>query len=364
MSKLYPALWNPFCEANGLPSPCGLTSLYPIFSGATGQPGSDGVTSFTTSSFNNGAITYVEYGYAVEAGYPVVSLLNKAGYYVQPTPLNAAIALQGARLNADRTQVLDGVYAHPDPRAYPLSSYSYMIVPTSTNAPFSAEKGRVLGEFINYFLCEGQQKAQPLGYAPLPPNLVQTAFEVVRKIPGAPAPPALASCNNPTITGGFSPEKAPLPPPSARVGATPAGGTTGGTDGSSGSATTATTVPCVPVTTSTTSTTSTTVDDATTSTTDADGAASTTTSTTSTTVPCEPGTGAATDGAGGDPLDAAGGEVAAIATPLEPLPATGPGVISVVVVVLLLAMLLLPPLFIGRSGRTGAKDVERAFSQP
>lgn len=326
MSKQYPSIWNPFCAANGLPNPCGLTSLYPIFSGATGQPGSDGVTSFTTSSFNNGAITYVEYGYALKAGFPVVSLLNKAGYYVQPTAAAVAIALQGARLNPDRTQVLDGVYNHPDPRAYPLSSYSYMIAPVSTNAPFSAEKGKVLGQFINYLLCEGQQKAQPLGYAPLPPNLVQSAFEVVREIPGAPAPPALSNCNNPTITGGFSPDKAPLPPASDKVGAIAPGvngPAAGGGTNTGGS-----------------------------------------------------GTGDPTQ-TGGDvlasPVDASGkaierqpGQVnivAATATPLKPLPAQGPGLASLLIVLLVVGGLLVPPVLIGRAGRTGARDEEVSSSR-
>ena len=103
-----------------------------------------------------------------QRGFPVASVLNKAGYYTQPTPGNVAIALQGATLNADLTQNLGGVYNNPDPRTYPVSSYSYLIVPTTTAAPFTAAKGTTLSKFILYFVCAGQQKAAQLGYSPLP----------------------------------------------------------------------------------------------------------------------------------------------------------------------------------------------------
>jgi hypothetical protein len=97
-----------------------------------------------------------------------------------------------------------------------MSSYSYMIVPTNTTAPFTADKGATLGQFILYFVCAGQQKAEELGYAPLPRNLVQRVFTVEQKIPGAPKPPALSDCHNPTIDGTYNPpEPVSVAPPSA-----------------------------------------------------------------------------------------------------------------------------------------------------
>ena len=66
-----------------------------------------------------------------------------------------------------------------------MSSYSYMVIPTSTDAPFNTDKGKTLSTFINYFLCQGQQKADILGYSPLPKNLVLAGFDQVKRIPGA-----------------------------------------------------------------------------------------------------------------------------------------------------------------------------------
>jgi phosphate transport system substrate-binding protein len=144
-------------------------------------------------------------------------LLNRAGYYTQPTALNVAIALTGAKIHGDFTQDLSGVYVNPDKRTYPMSSYSYLIVPKTTAAGFSTDKGKSLGAFILYVVCAGQTKAAQLGYSPLPRNLVEFAFTAEKLIPGAPAPPPINKCANPTITGAFNLNNAPPPPPGSGV---------------------------------------------------------------------------------------------------------------------------------------------------
>ena len=229
MAAKTPDVWNAFCQRAGLGGSCQPTSLYPNPPGAgfAAQQFSDGVANFVAAPFNNGAITYVEYGYAKERGFPVASVLNSAGFFIQPTAQAVSIALQGAAINPDGTQILDGVYNSPDSRSYPVSSYSYMIVPTTETAPFSAAKGTALGNYITYFLCAGQQKAEQLGYSPLPRNLVEVGFAAMTRIPGAPAPPALSDCANPTVTGDFITGAAPPPPAEDAVGDTTGGGATG-----------------------------------------------------------------------------------------------------------------------------------------
>jgi phosphate transport system substrate-binding protein len=219
MASQTPATWNAFCQRQGVNlNPCPSVSLWPDVN-ATSQQYSDGVAAFVKAPYNNGAITYVEYGYA--RPFPVASVLNKAGYYTQPTANAVAIALQGVTLNSDGTQNLDGVYTFPDARSYPVSSYSYMIVPTTTAGRMTTAKGTTLSKFILYFVCVGQQKAAQLGYSPLPKNLVQIAFNSVNKIPGHVAPPPIDQCDNPTIRGTFVAGDAPPPLPGDKVGATP-----------------------------------------------------------------------------------------------------------------------------------------------
>jgi phosphate transport system substrate-binding protein len=205
-----PGTWAAFCARNHIPDQP--VQFWPAFGNSVGQSGSDGVANYISNPATGpGTIGYVEYAYALERSFPVSYVRNRSGAFVYPTSTNDATALRHARFNRDNTQNLTGVYQCPESNCYPISSYSYMIAPTSTDAPFSAEKGTVLGKFILYFACTGQQWASKLGYSPLPPNLVLNDFGVVRRIPGAPKPPALKNCDNPTITG-HTKGDAPAPP--------------------------------------------------------------------------------------------------------------------------------------------------------
>jgi phosphate transport system substrate-binding protein len=200
-------------------------SQFPATPGFKAQSGSLGVAGYVSQGYGEGAITYVEYSYALKSGFPVAKLLNEAGYYVEPTASSVAVALMAANINKDTkspdylTQILDGVYANRDKRTYPMSSYSYMIVPTTVRGgTFNADKGVSLGAFGRYFLCEGQQQAESLGYSPLPMNLVLAGADQIKRIPGAGgAGVDINKCNNPTFKAGQSPSSnqlaktAPMP---------------------------------------------------------------------------------------------------------------------------------------------------------
>lgn len=188
--------------------PHGQRSQFPTPANGKAQKGSDGVAGYVAQGYGEGSITYVEYSYAMNAGFPVAKVLNRADYYVEPTADSVAVALLKAQINSDLTQNLANVYADGDPRTYPLSSYSYMIVPTEVGGTFTEKKGATLGTFASYMLCEGQQQAEDLGYSPLPMNLVLAGFEQIRRIPGAGASNVNPdSCNNPTFKPGDSPDK-------------------------------------------------------------------------------------------------------------------------------------------------------------
>ncbi len=240
LSKRYRALWDPYCASAGRPTPCGITSSYPVKSGSgfTAQSGSLGVSGYVSQKQNDGTITYVEYSYALNTGFPVVKLLNKAGYYVEPTAENVAVGLLKAQINNDATspnyltQILDGVYDNTDKRAYPLSSYSYMVVPRETSGAFNTAKGKTLGAFAYYFLCEGQQQAKVLGYSPLPINLVKAGIAQVKRIPGVDVQSVdISKCRNPTFSASGAnllAQKAPYPPACDKQGATQCTTGTGG----------------------------------------------------------------------------------------------------------------------------------------
>lgn len=254
MISQYPSVWNSYCQRSGRAPACGPTSFYPTVSGMIAQSGDLGVAGYVSQSYAAGAIGYVNYSYALDDHFPVAQMLNAAGYYTQPTPENVAVSLLAAQVQTSDpndlatylTENLSGVWTDPDPRTYPLSSYSYLILPVeiTPNSSFSTAKGATLAAFSYYAMCQGQQQSAALGYSPMPINLVEDSFQQIVRIPGAvPQNINIQSCNNPT----FSPTgenllalQAPDPPACDHIGPTQCtyatGGATASTPISAGSA--------------------------------------------------------------------------------------------------------------------------------
>ncbi len=122
-------------------------------------------------------------------GWPTALLENQAGYFTAPTQYNVAVALTKAQINLDKSspnyllQKLSNVYTNPDKRTYAMSSYSYMIIPTSpTDQRMSTPKRQTLAEFIDWDICGGQAEMGQLGYSPLPINLAQASFAQMSKL--------------------------------------------------------------------------------------------------------------------------------------------------------------------------------------
>ncbi|MGO8876517.1 MAG: substrate-binding domain-containing protein [Acidimicrobiales bacterium] len=222
------SIWNPF--AKSMLYPPGADAVFPYpqqggypkkydLTGWIGAQGSDIASNDVAAQ--NGAITYVETAYAYEHAKPCAYIENASGHYVIPTEENDAVALEGAELLPDLEQKLQGVYTNPLSDAYPISAYSYLITEEGTETP---QKGAVLGQFIEFLACRGQDSAGQLGYSPLPPNLVQDDFNAVDRIAGAakaPAKPTAANCPNPYVDG-----ETPLPGEPGVEGSNPGGVTT------------------------------------------------------------------------------------------------------------------------------------------
>ncbi|WP_405014528.1 substrate-binding domain-containing protein [Kitasatospora sp. NBC_01539] len=241
MEHTHRSVWDAYCaRVNGVA--CGdYTEFFPPSGRMVAQNGSDVVAGYVQSPTGLGAIGYDEYAFAKRSNWPVVKVLNPAGYYSLPTASNVAVALTAARIKGvdDSTspndpdylqQNLDGVYTMADPRSYPVSSYSYLIVPragASRPVPprFTDAKGNALSRFISHVLCAGQGEADELGYSPIPRNLVRGGMLQVRHIPGNASPvdpDSLRNCANPTFNAAGELtvlKNAPQPSPCDRQGA-------------------------------------------------------------------------------------------------------------------------------------------------
>ncbi|CAN5611240.1 hypothetical protein BH10ACT8_BH10ACT8_18310 [soil metagenome] len=245
LAKMFPSIWTAY---NKNPS---FTEYYPQSSAVTAVYGSDGVMNYISSKSGDGTIGYDEYSYPLGLGYPVAKIKNVAGYYVLPDQYNDAVALTQAQINMDKTsknyllQTLDKVYTYSDPRTYPLSSYSYAVIPTSaTDRRMTTPKRQTMADFLFYSVCGGQAAIGATGYSSLPLNLVQASFAQVAKLKAADPKVDVtsqnpANCNNPTFdkrnpSKNHLAEIAPQPAACDKEGAGPCGSGSGGTQTGSG----------------------------------------------------------------------------------------------------------------------------------
>jgi phosphate transport system substrate-binding protein len=110
-----------------------------------------------------------------------------------------------------------------------------MILPIKEQGTFTKVKGRTLGAFSYYFMCQGQQQAETLHYSPLPINLVKAGLEQIRRIPGVVAKNIdIKKCNNPTFSASGRnklAETAPYPKACDKQGSAPCSTGSGGAKG-------------------------------------------------------------------------------------------------------------------------------------
>jgi phosphate transport system substrate-binding protein len=132
-----------------------------------GGKGNEGVSA--TVSQTPGAIGYIELGYAMANKLPAAQLRNKAGAFVTPTVHSTTAALAGAMSTiAPTTDFRVSITDPSGPEAYPICSMTYLLLHKSYS---DAVKARALLQYVWWAETEGQARAEPLGYAPLPTQL-------------------------------------------------------------------------------------------------------------------------------------------------------------------------------------------------
>jgi phosphate transport system substrate-binding protein len=139
-----------------------------------GAKGSDGVIAAIKQT--EGAIGYIEYGFAFKTRMPTAILENKAGKLVRATVTSARAALAEAKLPDDLRAWV------PDPagdESYPIVTYTWVLVHKKYKDSRVAE---TLKSVITYGLTEGQSSSEGLGYIPLPAAVVERALKVTQQI--------------------------------------------------------------------------------------------------------------------------------------------------------------------------------------
>jgi phosphate transport system substrate-binding protein len=133
-----------------------------------GGKGNEGVTQQVKQS--EGAIGYVELIYALSNGLPAAQIKNADGKFIDPTLKSLSAAAASSKLAPD-TDFRVSITNAPGPDAYPISSFTWLLV--HRESPDTA-KGRKLRDFLRWMLQpEAQRMAADLHYAPLPVPLIE-----------------------------------------------------------------------------------------------------------------------------------------------------------------------------------------------
>jgi phosphate transport system substrate-binding protein len=154
---------------------------WPVASVGVGEQLNTGVASYIRQTA--GAIGYVEYAYAREAGYPTAALKNAAGAFVVPSQSSiAAAGAQAAKLTAANFDIVNGSGAG----TYPLANFSWALLYRDQK---EIDQGIVLGKLLDWVTTSGQSRAGALGYSPLPAGAVALAHRTLATLQTASGQP-------------------------------------------------------------------------------------------------------------------------------------------------------------------------------
>jgi phosphate transport system substrate-binding protein len=130
----------------------------------TRSKGNEGVTASLLTT--PGSVGYIEYGYAHSQNLHMATLENKSGNFVAPSTDSAKAALATAQLTPDLILWVSDPATND---AYPIVTYTWVILYKKYD---NKDKLAALKSLITYGLTDGQKEAEPLGYVPLPDNIV------------------------------------------------------------------------------------------------------------------------------------------------------------------------------------------------
>lgn len=126
-----------------------------------GAKGNEGVAGMVRQM--DGSIGYVELIYAVQNKIAYGSVKNAAGQFVKANLDSTTAAAASVKTMPEDFRV--SITNAPGKDAYPISTFTWLLVPTQWR---DAKKAKIMTDFLNWMLDNGQGMVQQLNYAPLP----------------------------------------------------------------------------------------------------------------------------------------------------------------------------------------------------
>jgi len=143
--------------------------------GGMGGKGNEGVAGQVRQL--SGSIGYVELIYAVQNKITYGSVRNAAGNFVTASLDGVTEAAASAKtMPADfRVSITNA----PGKTAYPISSFTWLLIPTPAKDP---KKGKIIADFLDWMVTDGQKMTSQLSYAPLPDSVVEKVKAAIKQV--------------------------------------------------------------------------------------------------------------------------------------------------------------------------------------
>jgi len=150
----------------------GTSVRWPVGLGAKGNEGVAGMVRQM-----EGAFGYVELIYALQNNITFGSVKNAAGEFVKASLDSTTAAASSMKsMPADfRVSITNA----PGKNAYPIASFTWLLIPVDWK---DKTKQKVIVDFRNWMLDQGQTMTADLNYAPLPDGVKQKEREAVKTI--------------------------------------------------------------------------------------------------------------------------------------------------------------------------------------
>jgi len=140
-----------------------------------GGKGNEGVAGMIRQM--QGSIGYIELIYAVQNKITYGTVRNAAGEFVK-ADLNSVTAAAASVKNmpADfRVSITNA----PGKDAYPISSFTWLLIPAQSK---DAAKGKIIADFLNWMVGDGQKMTADLSYAPLPESVATKVKAEIKQV--------------------------------------------------------------------------------------------------------------------------------------------------------------------------------------
>jgi phosphate transport system substrate-binding protein len=149
-------------------------STQPPFKAGVGAKGSSGVAGVVKNT--TGAIGYADIAFAITNHITTMAVKNAAGKFTTPGEVSiAAAAAAFPKVGANNEMHITNP-PKSAPKAYAISSYTYVIIPQVTS------KAAQLKKFIFYAVTGGQKLGIPLRYVPIPKAVLVATEKTLSKV--------------------------------------------------------------------------------------------------------------------------------------------------------------------------------------